>query len=211
MDGLLLVDNGCYDIPPGRTVGVVTFMEMRSRPVRRTIDPPAGCHLVSPEYPDLAWYRGLQLRIGMPWLWTARLEVDDFTLDREIHRGGVEIHALEHGGEAAGIIELDRRTEGEVELVYFGVTEPLFGTTAGRWLMERALDFAFADGPTRLWLRTDSRDHQRALPFYLRTGFMPYRMMVEIGDDPRLKGRVPVEAAAHIPILRPPGPPVDAP
>src|ERR671917_454798 len=41
----------------------------------------------------------------------------------------------------------------------------------------------------------------RALGFYMRSGFRPYKRAVEIADDPRLKGYLPPAAAPHMPPL----------
>jgi len=41
---------------------------------------------------------------------------------------------------------------------------------------------------TRVWLDTCSFDHPLALPFYQRSGFVPFRRQIEIAEDPRLDG-----------------------
>ena len=53
----------------------------------------------------------------------------------------------------------------------------------------------------RSWLHTCTLDHPQALTFYQRSGFTPYRREVEVADDPRLIGKAPRHAAAHVPII----------
>jgi GNAT superfamily N-acetyltransferase len=113
----------------------------------------------------------------------------------------VEIYALEVDGSAEGMLELDFRSPGECELVFFGVTAALVGGRAGRWLMNRAVERAWAEPISRFWVHTCTLDHPNAPAFYIRSGFAPYRRQVEIADDPRLTGHAPRGAAAHVPLI----------
>jgi GNAT superfamily N-acetyltransferase len=57
----------------------------------------------------------------------------------------------------------------------FGVTAKLIGGGAGRWLMNRALELAWARQVKRVWLHTRTLDHPAALSFYRRASFRPFR------------------------------------
>jgi hypothetical protein len=65
--------------------------------------------------------------------------------------------------------------------------------------MQEAIGRAWEQPIERLWVHTCTLDHPRALGFYMRSGFRPYKRAVEIAEDPRLKGYVPLSAAPHIP------------
>ena len=68
--------------------------------------------------------------------------------------------------------------------------------------MHRAIALAWDDPrTTRFWLHTCNLDSPQALPFYIRSGFRPYRYAVEIQEDPRLAGLLPRDAAPHIPLI----------
>src|SRR5262249_58975307 len=77
------------------------------------------------------------------------------------------------------------RNKNECELVLFGVTSKLIGTGAGRLLMNRALQRAWAQPLTRLWVHTCSLDHPRALAFYQRCGRSEER---RVGEEGRTSG-----------------------
>jgi len=66
---------------------------------------------------------------------------------------------------------MDRRAAPDIELAYFGLTPETVGQGAGRWLMARAIELAFAHRPRRFWVHTCSLDHPGALNFYRRAGF----------------------------------------
>jgi GNAT superfamily N-acetyltransferase len=88
-----------------------------------------------------------------------------------------------------------------VEIGFFGVTPDLVGAGFGSSLMAFAIDRAWDASPARVFLRTCTYDHPRALPFYLKVGFRAYKRAIEIADDPRLTGVLPVSAAPDVPII----------
>ncbi|GLH79264.1 N-acetyltransferase [Bradyrhizobium sp. SSBR45G] len=194
------IPDGYFDIPPGKIAAVVTSLEMLAPPVIPP-DPAGDWTLRRVAQPDLDWYRDLYARVGWEWLWSQRTRMSDAELARTIRADGVEITTLEHDGGDEALLELDFRNKNECELVLFGVTSKLIGTGAGRLLMNHALRRAWARPLTRLWVHTCSFDHPRALAFYQRSGFRPYRRQIEIAPDPRLDGTLPRDVARHVPLL----------
>ena len=109
---------------------------------------------------------------------------------------------LSREGEDVGLLELDRREPGEVELAFFGLVADVVGGGAGRLLMSRAIERAFAEpGVRRFWVHTCTLDHPAALAFYIRSGFTPYARSVEVADDPRVLGLLPRDAAPWLPMI----------
>jgi len=196
----MTLPDGYFDVPPGKIAAVVTSLEMLAPPLLPP-DPPGDWTVRRVARPDLDWYRDLYARVGREWLWSLRLRMSDAELAATIRADGVEIYALVHEGGDEGLLELDFRRTNECELVLFGVTPKLIGTGAGRLMMNRALQRAWAQPLTRLWVHTCSFDHPRALAFYQRSGFRPYRRQVEIAPDPRLDGTLPRDVARHVPLL----------
>ena len=98
-------------------------------------------------------------------------------------------------------MHLDFSTPGQCELSLFGVTAKLIGSGAGRWLMNRALERAWSQAVTRVWVHTCTFDHPAALAFYQRSGFRPFRRQIEVADDPRLDGTAKRGAARHVPMI----------
>jgi GNAT superfamily N-acetyltransferase len=194
--------DGYVDLPAGKLANVVTCLEMFDRPVARAQPPgPIGA-LTRVERPDLGWYRRLFRRVGEPYLWFSRLTLSDEQLTRVVNDPLVEVYAVEADGDEIGFVELDFRIDGECEIVFLGIVESALGRGLGRWLMDLVLERAWGAHPIRrLWLHTCSFDHAGALPFYVRSGFRPYKRQIEICDDPRLRGLLPRTAAPHVPLL----------
>ena len=188
------------DVPAGCTAEVVTWVEMHSAPATR----PASnvpWTLELRQTPDLEWYRDLYRAVGEEWMWHSRLLLDDGALSAILNDPKVETYTLKREDVDVGILELNFGEPGSVEVSFFGVVASEFGTGAGRWLMAKALERAWAEQPERVWLHTCSLDHPNALPFYMKQGFKAFKRTVYICQDSRLTGVLRPDAAAQTPII----------
>ena len=94
---------------------------------------------------------------------------------------GHELHVARHDGALVGYFEL----AGD-ELVFFGLTLAYVGRRIGPWLLDRAVERAFARGTTRL-----DPQHQHARPsararHLSQAGFRPVRSEARELQDPRV-------------------------
>ncbi len=192
--------DGNTDLPPGKIADVVTYLEMRAPAPLRPLPSPEGWSLQSLGG-NLDRYRRLYRRIGEPWLWFSRVIMPDEELTAIIDHPGVEAYALHDGEKDIGLLELDFRPEGEAELAFFGVVPDAIGQGTGRFLMNEAISRAFAKPITRFFVHTCTLDHPGALTFYMRSGFKPYKRAIEVADDPRLQGHLPLDSAPQIPVI----------
>jgi GNAT superfamily N-acetyltransferase len=199
----MVLPDGYSDVAPGKVAAVVTCLEMLERPALRAERAAAPWRLRHVSRPEAAWYRELFARVGAEWLWFSRLAMPVPVLEAIIRHADVEVYALQAGGRDEGLLEFDFREPGQCELAFFGLGSALLGQGAGRWLMNRAIERAWARPITRLWVHTCTNDHPGALSFYLRSGFRAYARRIEVADDPRLTGLAPRGVAAHIPIIGP--------
>lgn len=176
----------------GTVETTVTSLEMLERPTRPSLHPPGGrtAALIRANPPTIAFYRWLYEGVGAAWTWTARRLLSDDALRAVILDPAVEIYVLHVGGVPAGFGEVDRRSGAEaVELSYLGLFPEFIGRGYGRYLLDAVVDLAWAAGPcSRLWVRTCSLDHPRALGGYQKAGFRPFRQHTVTLGDPRLVG-----------------------
>ena len=194
------MQNGYYDLPPGKLANVVTYLEMRQP---STLGSPTASEYAVRRiaHPDLEWYRCLYRRIGEPWLWFSRLRMADEELRAVLEDPATDVFALSQQGEDHGLLEFDRWNMPDIEITFFGVTQEMIGKGAGRALLAHCLPLAWEYHPQRVWLHTCTSDHPSALAFYQKIGFVPYKRAIEVADDPRLNGEMPRTAAPHVPIL----------
>ena len=192
---------GYTELPAGKLAAIVTSLEMSGRPAPRPDAADAPWQLHHHARIEPAQFRDIYRRVGEDWLWSSRLALGDAALSAIIHDPGVEVRTLRANGIDEGLLELDFRHPGVCELSFFGVTQGLVGTSAGRWLMNRALEIVWARPIRRFWVHTCTHDHPAALAFYVRSGFRPFRRHVHIEDDPRLAGILPRTAAPQLPVL----------
>lgn len=154
---------------------IVTYLEMRSRPLLSVARPYRGVMLLRLDQPTVAFYRYLYSAVGAQWGWVERSAMDDAALEALIDDPLVEIYVMYVGGTPAGMFELDRRVPGEVELLHFGLAPEFIGRGLGKPLLASAVEAAWDGEPERVWVKSTSRDHPRGVMVYQWAGFVPYR------------------------------------
>lgn len=201
-DTIAISLNGTTDLPAGKIAAVVTSLEMLRPPALRP-DPPGveGFSLDSIGREDVARYLAVYRLLGERWMWFSRLVKPIDELQAILSDPAVEFFAVRFAGRDVGLLELDFREADECELVFFGLEESVVGKGAGRWLMNRALERAWARPIGRFWVHTCTLDHQGAVEFYQRSGFTAFKRGVEVADDPRLSGAMPRSAVPHHPVI----------
>lgn len=197
-----LLPDGYSAVPPGKLVNAVIFVEMCERPTpSHAANGASSLAIERWRSPDLDAYRALFRAVGEHWLWWSRLGMTDEALAAVLNDPGIEVFVLHDGDARIGLLELDFREDQQCEITWFGVVRDAIGKGAGRFMMDFAIETAWAHPIRRLWVHTCSFDHPGALAFYRRSGFRPYAFMVEVENDPRLAGLLPRTAGPHIPLL----------
>jgi GNAT superfamily N-acetyltransferase len=192
---------GYHPLPPGHLANVVTCLEMTAKPAPRPVPEIEGLALERMGAADTARFRDLFRVIGRDIMWFSRLIMAEEKLAAIIGDENVQAYALVKDGQDVGLLELDFREGGMCELSFFGVVPSAVGTGVGRYLMNEALERAWAQPISRLWVHTCTFDHPNALAFYQRSGFRPYQVMVEVHKDPRLTGHLPKDASPNAPLI----------
>jgi GNAT superfamily N-acetyltransferase len=204
--------NGTTSLPRGKIATIVTSLEMTTRP---SASPPARdnvkLELLRLNSRQLPRYLALYCALGHRWMWFSRLVMPQAQLAAILDHPAVEAFAVVKEGRDIGLLELDRRVAGEVEVAFFGLLDNAVGQGIGARLMAQALDMAWgpraleqplpASAITRVWVHTCTFDHPGAVRFYQRSGFAICALGIEVVDDPRLAGHLPLDAAAHVPVL----------
>ena len=172
--------------PPPRADGrlpiAVTHLQIaRADWIQRGKAPDIEVRIEHVTQPTAALYRDLYDRVGRPWLWYERRLLSDAALQALLDRPDHELHVARHGGELVGYFEL----AGD-ELAFFGLTLPYVGRRIGPWLLDRAIERAFARGVARIDLNTNTLDHPKALATYRKAGFRPVRSESKELRDPRV-------------------------
>ncbi|MGO4672544.1 GNAT family N-acetyltransferase [Bosea sp. 2YAB26] len=201
-DSIPISLTGITDLPPGKIAAIVTSLEMFAPPAKRA-DPPglSGFSLEPIGRNDVTRYLAIYRVLGERWMWFSRLIKPVAEIEAILADPAVEFFAVRADGRDVGLLELDFRVAGEGELSFFGLDETVLGRGAGRWLMNRALERAWAQPISRFWVHTCTLDHQSAPEFYQRSGFTVFKRSVEVDDDPRLAGHMPRGSVRHHPVI----------
>src|SRR6185436_9523740 len=153
-----------------------TYLEMRNpselQPVRLN-DPSIRIELQRDCSVDL--FRWLYAEVGRNYHWIDRLAWTDEDIRKYLALPEISLWLLTEGNERAGYFELRRCEDGSTEIAYFGLLPGFIGRGLGKHLLTSAVEQAWADGATRVWLHTCTLDDPAALPNYLKRGFKPFK------------------------------------
>jgi GNAT superfamily N-acetyltransferase len=164
----------------------VTYLQMFAR-LDRVVPPPRhGLTVLHAKQPTVRYYRFLYDAVGRPWQWLSRRKLADDELAALLNDPRDEVHVLHVEGVPAGFAELDRRANGEIELVQFGLMPEFIGQGLGKFFLQWTVEKAWSYGPRRFWLHTCSLDHPAAIPNYKKAGFEVYKEEMTVrGPYPR--------------------------
>ena len=178
---------------PTVRVGVtVTFLRMERPPADPAPALPPGYDLVRVTGCSVPYYRYLYDTTGADYLWWLRRTAANAELAALLANRAISIHVLQHGFEPAGFFEIDARQRPVVNLSYFGLMPRALGRGAGAPFLRAAIDAAWQGGTRIVTVNTCTADHPRALPAYLRAGFVRAREVYETWDIPtRLGMKIP--------------------
>lgn len=166
-----------------RAFVTVTFLAMSRRPEG---DAPLPDNVrFSRVFPcPVEFYRYLYNEVGADYLWWMRRAETDARLAAHLANPQIAVHVLEIDGVAAGMAELDFRPLVTVNLSYFGLMRHAIGRGLGYPFLLAALQEAWRREPRAVTVNTCTADHPRALPMYLRAGFVKLRSVDEVWDIP---------------------------
>lgn len=169
--------------PDGKLDITITHLVMTPSDWTRRGRPPDIDVTITPERaPTAAFYRTLYRDVGLPWLWYERNLLSDGELQALLDRPGHELHVARHDGQLVGYFELS-----DEELVFFGLALDYIGRRIGPWLLDRAIERAFALQWPRILLNTNTLDHPKALQTYRKAGFQIVRREEKTLEDPRVR------------------------
>jgi len=153
-----------------------TYLEMR-RPGDLVRVPLAGVGVTLERVHGcpVAFHRFLYREVGRDYHWHDRLAWTDAQTRAYLDNPQVSLHVLYCTGAPAGYFELRREDDGGTEIAYFGLLPDYIGRGLGKMLLSEAVDTAWQEGASRVWLHTCTLDDPAAMPNYLKRGFVPVR------------------------------------
>ena len=154
--------------------GITTLLEMTERPQLTFTGPNRAGMLLRLDEPSVEFYRFLQDQGGTARSREGRTDLSDDELFELLTEEAVDVFVLFMGGAPAGFFELDRRREGEVEVVHTGLLPDFQGRGLGKYLVSVAVETAWESEPQRVWTSVSGDDDPRGLLLYQWAGFVAY-------------------------------------
>jgi GNAT superfamily N-acetyltransferase len=136
----------------------------------------------------VSFFRYLYREVGRRHHWVDRLAWSDARVAERLANASVSLWVMYVDGAPAGYAELERHPDNSTEIAYFGLLPEFTRRGLGKLMLTAAVERAWEQGTSRVWLHTCTLDDRAALPNYLERGFAPYKeesYSVEI-DEPEL-------------------------
>jgi GNAT superfamily N-acetyltransferase len=152
-----------------------------------------SAEIVRVENCPASFYRYLYSEVGRLYHWIDRLVWADEEIVAHLAQATLSLYVLYYRGAPAGYFELSREEDGSTEIAYFGLLQEFIGKGLGKHLLSTAIQQAWQDGASRVWLHTCTLDDPAALPNYLKRGFQPFNeenYFTTIAPDEKLHARV---------------------
>jgi GNAT superfamily N-acetyltransferase len=141
--------------------------------VRPAGEPDIDVQLMVADRPAPQLSKWMYELVGGRWHWVDRLGWSDEQWRRWVDRPEHHLVTAWIDGAPAGYFELEEQPP-SVELVHLGLTPEFIGNGLGGWLLNKALERAWAiPGTRRVWLHTCSLDGPHAVANYEARGFSP--------------------------------------
>lgn len=174
-----------------------TYLEMRSPNALRSYHADdANVRFEHVRACPISFFRYLYREVGRAHHWVDRLAWRDEQVTARLANPHVTLWVMYVDGAPAGYAELERHVDGSIEIAYFGLLPEFTRRGLGKLMLTSAVERAWEQGTSRVWLHTCTLDDPAALPNYLKRGFAPYQeevYSVEIDEDelPTLKSATP--------------------
>ena len=175
--------NSLHNMP--LTEVVITHLELAREDFspRRSSAPDVSFSHVKKPIPELN--RFFYAAIGGQWFWLERRAWSMAQWAAYLSRPEtVETWILSVAGVPAGYVELSRKGEEAVEIVYLGLLSCFVGSGLGAQLLTAACDRALEMGAETVLVNTCTLDHPKALANYKARGFRAVRTEVKHKELP---------------------------
>jgi ribosomal protein S18 acetylase RimI-like enzyme len=166
-----------------------TYLEMRSPDELRSYHADdARVRFERVQSCPISFFRYLYREVGRAHHWVDRLTWSDQQVADRLANANVSLWVMYVDGAPAGYAELERHTDDSMEIAYFGLLPEFTRRGLGKLMLTAAVERAWEQGVSRVWLHTCTLDDRAALPNYIKRGFAPYKeesYFVDI-DEPEL-------------------------
>ncbi len=154
---------------------ITYYLEMNSKSALNTKAAPHDITVKELEVKNFQFNKSLYQLVGERWKWKDKSALNDKAWRLYAEADNLRTWVAHVNDDIAGYYELQSQDNGNVEIVYFGLSPNFIGMGYGGYLLTHAIQSAWAiKGTERVWVHTCSLDHPNALNNYKSRGFKVY-------------------------------------
>ena len=152
------------------------YLEMTSPNALKRKKEPKAFNIAECKIKQFQYNRFFYQLVGQNWAWTDKNNWTDEQWRAYSESDQLRTWAAYHQGSPAGYYELQKQTDGNVEIAYFGLAPLFIGKGFGGYLLTHAIQSAWNwEGTKRVWVHTCTLDHPGALKNYEARGLKIYK------------------------------------
>lgn len=133
---------------------------------------------------DIFQHWMLFVGVGLPWKWYSRLKWSPADWQQYFIQNRVFTFMAFSKKGLVGYFELVFDNSDAAEIKFFGLFPSFIGDGYGGALLSHAVDIAWKQNATKVWLHTCTSDHEAALSNYLARGFNLVNQKEEVESIP---------------------------
>jgi GNAT superfamily N-acetyltransferase len=153
-----------------------TYLEMRSPNSLRSYHADDAHVRFERVHPcPISFFRYLYREVGRAHHWVDRLTWSDDQVAARVGDANVSLWVMYVDGAPGGYAELERHGDGSTEIAYFGLLPEFTRRGLGKLMLTAAVERAWEQGTSRVWLHTCTLDGPAALPNYRARGLRPFK------------------------------------
>ena len=154
---------------------VIYYLEMTSPQHLHEKRKPRNIEILEAEIKQFKCNKFLYQLVGGDWNWIDKLSLSDEDWKRYAENENLRTWVAYFKGSIAGYYELEKQSNYNVEIAYFGLAPGFIGKGFGGYLLSHAVKSAWEwSGTKRVWVHTCTLDHESALSNYRARGFQVY-------------------------------------
>lgn len=158
----------------------IYYLEMRTpEQLNAKPAPSEDAQVVACLSPQFELNRFFYQYVGAAWQWFDKASWSDQQWRDYALRDELKLYMLTWRGSPAGYFELEKQSDGSVQIAYFGIAPGFLDLGLGGFLLSQAIEQAWQWDASRVWVHTCDLDHPHALGNYKARGMTLYKTEIE--------------------------------
>ena len=146
-------------------------LELVEKPEQTVVPPPLPLHIMENKAPEPSFYQYMFQKVGQDVGWNLLSAPDSILRFKQPNH---QFQVVYLSGNPCGFVELEKRSQSEVEIHHFGLIPSARGLRIGKYFFNWVLYQTWAEGVEKIVLTHTNWDHPAAKSIFSQFGFRSF-------------------------------------